>query len=69
MYFLEEKVPCVVNMPYSYERRALGTLHSERWKQRYACEDKKPLQDLMKQLSGEYRIVSNAGEPEKRSLL
>ena len=61
MFFLEELVPCVVKMPYSYERRALGTLHSEKWEQRYACEEKEPLESLLEQLSGnrKYRIISN----------
>ena len=61
MFFLEELVPCVVKMPYSYERRALGTLHSERWEQRYACESKEPLENLRAQLNGngKYRIISN----------
>ena len=63
MYFIEELVPCVIKMPYSYERRALGTIHSEKWEQRYACEDKAPLEELLKQLDRKkYRIVSNIAE-------
>ena len=61
MYFIEELVPCVIKMPYSYERRALGTLHSEKWKQRYACAEREPLEDLMEQLDQQrFRLVSTA---------
>lgn len=62
MYFIEERVNCVIKMPYSYERRALGTLHSERWKQRFACESREPLEKILSQIGErDYRIVSNDG--------
>ena len=63
MYFIEEKDSRVVKLPYSYERRALGTLHTEIWKQRYACEDREPLANMMKYLdTTKYRLISNLGE-------
>jgi len=63
MYFLEELVPYVIKMPYSYERRALGTMHSEKWVQRCVCEEKAPLDELMVKLDDtKYRIISNIPE-------
>ena len=67
MFFLEAQETRTVKMPYSYERRALGTLTREQWKQHYACEDKQPLVDLLKGFRpGKYRISSNNGsEPQE----
>ncbi len=63
MYFLEELVSYVVKLPYSYERRAQGTIHSEKWVQRCACKEKAPLDDLMEKLdSTKFRIISNIPE-------
>ena len=67
MYFLERQETRSVKMPYSYERRALGTLFVDTWEQHYVCEDKEPLLDLLKELRpGKYRIISNDGtEPQE----
>lgn len=60
MYFIEELVPCVIKVPYSYERRAQGTIHSEKWVQRYACKERAPLDELMAKLDHKtYRLTTN----------
>jgi len=67
VFFLEVQETRAVKLPYSYERRALGTLFVDKWKQHYACEDKQPLVDLLKGFRpGKYRIISNDGsEPQE----
>lgn len=65
MYFLEESRLLPKKMPYSYGRRALGTLFVDQWKQLAYCEERQPLVDAIKELRpGKYRIISNDGHEQ-----